>query len=93
MPGVAVYESAFAELEPGLRASGPAWLHDLRREGLDQFKTLGFPSLKEEEWRFTRTRPIAEVDFGLAPEGHAIDEQTIVSRTFDDAACRPEHPF
>jgi Fe-S cluster assembly protein SufD len=87
VPGIAVYESAFAELEPSLRANGPAWLHDLRREGLDRFKTLGFPSLKEEEWRFTRTRPIAEVDFGLAPEGRAIDAKTIVSRTFDDAAC------
>jgi Fe-S cluster assembly protein SufD len=88
VPGIAVYESAFAELEPSLRASGPAWLHDLRREGLDRFKTLGFPSLKEEEWRFTRTRPIAEVDFRPAGDTRAVDATTIVSRTFDDAACR-----
>ena len=87
MPGVAVYESAFAELEPALRASGPAWLHDLRREGLDEFKTLGFPSLKEEEWRFTRTRPIAEMDFRPAGEGRSVDTKTIVASTFDDAAC------
>ncbi len=88
MPGVAAYESVFAELEPTLRASGPEWLHDLRREGLDRFKSLGFPSLKEEEWRFTRMRPIAEVDFLPAAEARAVDGKTIVSRTFDDAACR-----
>jgi Fe-S cluster assembly protein SufD len=87
VPGVAAYESTFAELEPALRSSGPAWLHDLRREGLDQFKTLGFPSLKEEEWRFTRTRPIAEIDFRLADEAPAIDARTITSHTFDDVAC------
>lgn len=88
MPGIAVYESAFAELEPSLRASGPAWLHDLRREGLDRFKTLGFPSLKEEEWRFTRTRPIAEVDFRPAGEARVVDDAAVVSRTFDDTGCR-----
>jgi Fe-S cluster assembly protein SufD len=88
VPGIAVYESAFAELEPSLRASGPSWLHDLRREGLDQFRTLGFPSLKEEEWRFTRTRPIAEVDFRPAGEARVVSDDAVVSRTFDDAGCR-----
>ncbi len=87
MPGVAVYESAFAELEPVLRKSGPSWLHDLRREGIDAFKSMGFPSLKDEEWRFTRTRPIAEVDFRPAGEGPAINVATVVARTFDDAGC------
>lgn len=87
MPGVGVYELAFAELEPNLRANGPAWLHDLRRQGLDQFKALGFPTLKEEEWRFTRTRPIAEIDFRIAGEPRAVDDSAIVARTFDDANC------
>lgn len=87
MPGVAVYEKAFAELEPRLRKSGPDWLHDLRRSGIDRFKTLGFPSLRDEEWRFTRTRPIADVDFVPAGEGRVPDEATIQARTFDDTGC------
>ena len=87
MPGVAVYESAFAELEPALKSGGPSWLHDLRREGLSTFKTLGFPTLKEEEWRFTRTRPIAEIDFRPAGQARAIDVATLVAHTFDDAGC------
>ena len=87
MPGVAAYQSTFAELEPVLRASGPSWLHELRREGIDRFAALGFPSLKEEEWRFTRTRPIAEVDFRPAEKAAAIDGKALVARTFDDAQC------
>ena len=87
MPGVAVYQDAFAQLEPALRASGPSWLHELRREGIDRFAALGFPSLKEEEWRFTRTRPIAEVDFRLAAEARPQDGAMLTSRTFDDAQC------
>ncbi len=87
MPGVAGYESVFTKLEPALRASGPAWLHDLRREGLDRFKSLGFPTLKEEEWRFTRTRPISERDFVPASAAPALDKAVIAARTFDDAGC------
>ena len=87
MPGVAVYEKAFSELEPRLRKAGPDWLHDLRRTGIDRFRTLGFPTLREEEWRFTRTRPIAEVDFAPAGEGRTPADASIPARTFDDSGC------
>jgi Fe-S cluster assembly protein SufD len=87
MPGVTSYESTFAELEPRLKKEDPAWVHDLRRAGLDGFRALGFPSLREEEWRFTRTRPIAEVDFRPAASSSSVDEAAIVSRTFDDSHC------
>ena len=87
MPGVAAYQDAFTELEPVLRSSGPSWLHELRRESIDRFAALGFPTLKEEEWRFTRTRPIAEVDFRPAEKARPIDDKTLVARTFDDAQC------
>jgi Fe-S cluster assembly protein SufD len=87
MPGVAGYETAFAELEPRLRRHAPAWVHDLRRTGLERFRSLGFPTLREEDWRFTRTRPIAEIDFRPASESRTVDEAAIVAGTFDDAHC------
>jgi Fe-S cluster assembly protein SufD len=87
MPGVSAYESTFAELEPGLRKEDPVWVHDLRRTGIERFKSLGFPTLREEEWRFTRTRPIAELDFRPAATASNVTENDIVSRTFDDSHC------
>ena len=87
MPGVSAYESTFAELVPGLRKEDPAWVHDLRRTGIERFKSLGFPTLREEEWRFTRTRPIAELDFRPAETATGVTEDAIVSRTFDDSHC------
>src|SRR5262249_29217712 len=66
----------------------PSWVHDLRRAGIERFKTLGFPSLREEDWRFTRTRPIAEVDFRPAAQtATKIAEALLVKRTFDDSHC------
>ena len=87
MPGVAVYEKAFSELEPRLRAMGPGWIHDLRRSGIDRFREAGFPTLRDEQWRFTRTRPISEVDFAPAGEGRTPADASILERTFDDRGC------
>src|SRR5436309_5301595 len=48
-------------------ASGaPDWLKDLREGGIARFHDLGFPSMKQEAWRFTSVAPIAEGSFELA---------------------------
>lgn len=36
---------------------------ELRRKAIDRFAALGFPTGREEAWRFTDTTPIAEVPF------------------------------
>jgi Fe-S cluster assembly protein SufD len=58
------YEQAFS----ALRAPGaPAWLPVLRREAMDRFNTLGFPTTRNEDWHFTSVTPIAERVFKAAP--------------------------
>src|SRR6478735_4805810 len=46
----------------------PAWLEVLRQQGEQRFAELGFPTSKDEEWRFTPISPIARATFGTAPE-------------------------
>ncbi|HWO88203.1 MAG TPA: Fe-S cluster assembly protein SufD, partial [Gemmatimonadales bacterium] len=43
----------------------PQWLRELRTEGLERFAAAGFPSTRQEEWRFTSVQPIAEAPFVL----------------------------
>src|SRR5262245_16055233 len=50
----------------GRPAGGPRWLQDLRERGAGTFSTLGFPTVRDEEWRFTNVAPIAAADFQLA---------------------------
>jgi len=51
----------------GNGASGaPAWLKELRDGGIARFGSLGFPTTKQEAWRFTSVAPIAETTFELA---------------------------
>lgn len=58
------YEQAFG----ALRASGgTGWLPALRREAMDRFSALGFPTTRNEDWHFTSVTPIAEKVFKIAP--------------------------
>jgi Fe-S cluster assembly protein SufD len=52
-----------------LRGDDPEWLTNRRRAALDRFMALGFPTTRDEEWRFTSIAPIAEVPFALASNG------------------------
>ena len=50
-------------------AGAPAWLREIREGAIARFAELGFPTMKQEEWRFTSVAPIAETRFALAPPG------------------------
>jgi Fe-S cluster assembly protein SufD len=63
-PTSTTYEQLFAALRgPG----GPSWLPVLRREAMDRFNALGFPTTRNEDWHFTSVTPIAERVFKAAP--------------------------
>jgi Fe-S cluster assembly protein SufD len=52
-------------LEP---AAQPAWLSPLRQAGIAHFAAAGFPTLNDEDWRFTNVLPIAQLPFLPAAE-------------------------
>jgi len=41
----------------------PSWVFPLRKAGIARFAELGFPTLKDEDWRFTNVAPIAKLPF------------------------------
>ena len=59
------YVSLFEQSEKRLANSGPDWVHAIRKRAIAKFETLGFPTLKNEDWRFTRVRPLLQHDFKL----------------------------
>ena len=58
------YVEGFAAL--GHPASEPKALTRLRRNAIDRFEALGFPTLRMEEWRSTNVAPIARAAFPAA---------------------------
>jgi len=63
----------------------PTWLATLRQRALDQFKAVGFPTKKLEDWRFTDVSPIAKTTF-LAGETGIGDTSIVREYSFGDDA-------
>ncbi len=49
------------------RSNEPAWLRTLRQSAIGTFRRTGFPTTRDEEWRFTSVAPIADTPFVPAP--------------------------
>jgi Fe-S cluster assembly protein SufD len=65
-PYLAAFEAI--EKEPPAGAAAP-WILSLREEAMDRFARLGFPSTRQEDWKYTNAAPIAKVPFRLAAAG------------------------
>ncbi|MCX6143054.1 MAG: Fe-S cluster assembly protein SufD [Ignavibacteriales bacterium] len=57
------YLSQFDAFEKTLNGESKSPLHLLRREAIDKFHTIGFPTSRNEEWRYTSVAPIAKAEF------------------------------
>src|SRR5215472_5091150 len=59
--GAAPYLKQFERFER--QTNQPSWLFPLRKAGVSSFAEQGFPTLKDEDWRFTNVAPIAQLPF------------------------------
>jgi len=57
------YLMSFGEFEKTLNGEAQTRLHALRRKAISKFVDLGFPTTKDEEWRFTNVSPITNLRF------------------------------
>ena len=82
------------KLQPWLAAverrpqGAPRWLQDLRDRAASHFATLGFPTTRDEEWRFTSVAPIASTEFVPAADASGVTEQDLSRFNYADAAHR-----
>ena len=68
-----------AGLEPAPDGHHPAWLTEARRTAFGWVAEHGFPTLKDEDWRYTRLDPILNIPFEPAVPGvgHRLSSSTI----------------
>ena len=65
-PQTGAYLADFERLATARTATEPAWLRNLRRKGIEHFADAGFPTTRDEEWKFTSVAPIADRPFAPA---------------------------
>lgn len=61
-----IYLSMFERFEQGRAGGDPAWLAEIRKSAFARFSELGFPTTRDEDWRYTNVGPIAAIEFELA---------------------------
>lgn len=86
--GLSSYLEAFSELQQRTSRQ-PEWLRSLRQEAFGRFCDRGFPTVKDEAWRFTNVAPISREAFSL-PKARQIDLTIDDLQPFllSSAACR-----
>lgn len=57
-------------------------VHDLRMEAIKNFEVKGFPSKKEEAWKYTSLKSLQKVDFSIFPKQENALEYKDVKRYF-----------
>jgi Fe-S cluster assembly protein SufD len=81
------YLKAFDGFEA--QAKQPAWVFPMRKAGLARFAELGFPTLQQEDWRFTNVAPIARLPFKpvLQASSNSLTLEAIADFTFGKLAA------
>jgi Fe-S cluster assembly protein SufD len=85
------YVSNFERFEKSLNGESKQPLHAVRKAALARFTELGFPTTRDEEWRFTNVAPIAKQIFvpALPSDGHRLGLKDIEPYLFKaDAPLR-----
>lgn len=79
-----------SRLEPRPNGHHPAWLTEARRAAFEWVAEHGFPTLKDEDWRYTRLGPILDVSFEPAVPGgsHRLSSSTIDALAADLGGTR-----
>lgn len=62
------YLENFTEFAKNTARETPPWLRELREFAFARFCSAGFPTTRDEDWRFTNVAALARTLFQLAPE-------------------------
>ncbi|WP_041801852.1 Fe-S cluster assembly protein SufD [Flagellimonas ruestringensis] len=72
--------SSFLAFEDGLDLDHP--VHEERNNAIKNFETKGFPTKKDEAWKYTSLRGLQKVDFSIFPKQETTLEYKDVKKYF-----------
>ncbi len=86
--------------QPGGELNETAWLEAARTQGVDRFNELGIPTQRDEDWKYTSLRALANKQFSLqsnvasadlipAVDDEAMHRLVFVQGVLDEAASTP----
>jgi Fe-S cluster assembly protein SufD len=83
------YLEGFTSLEKTAPSRQHPWLRKLREDGFARFAETGFPTIRDEDWRFTNLSAIAQTPFRVVRETHHLPSQgDLAPYRIAGAACQ-----
>ncbi len=80
--------AGFAQFEKSALGRNYGWMRAVRREAIEQFAATGFPTTRNEEWRFTNITPVTGAAFRPSQPGtNGISAGKLGSFVFSDIDC------
>jgi len=80
------YLSAFKDYQKNGAGRGPAWLKELRESAIASFGKLGFPTTRDEDWKYTNVDSIVSTVFerggGITKGAGAVGADEILALSF-----------
>ena len=76
--GTEPYLAAHQALASMLPAAGIPWLDHSRKSARDQFGEMGFPTIRDEQWKYTNVRSITRQAFALPPADSPSIDRALV---------------
>ena len=73
--------------QAALGTRAPQWLAEHRRDALAAFEAEGFPTTRQEAWRFTNMNPVAATVFALAAPEADDAEAFVQAHELRDSAA------
>src|SRR3989339_433948 len=73
----------FQSFENTLNGEKELPLHQIRKDAIEKFSTLNFPSIKDEEWKYTNINPLLSKTFKPADSIPEVDPEFINKYLFD----------
>ena len=66
------YLANFERFETQGAMTESSWISQLRSAALSRFAALGFPTVRQEEWKYTNVAPITKIPFASLPLGVTV---------------------
>lgn len=84
-PTIDRYVAQFQQQFMNGKARGAKWMLPIREAALENFRELGFPTTRDEDWKYTSLDRISTGDFEIANDARAVSLDALLARSFVDA--------
>ena len=79
------YLAEFEASSDSLPGHDLQWMRDIRRRGIETFGRIGFPTTRNEHWKYTNVRNLTRVHYALAAPSSEISGDILDLPHLEDA--------